>query len=74
MRLRIQSQTTEVAIRTFTASTEGQNRLALRELPKRNAVGPWVADFMTQEPAAESVLDCFKRGRGKKVPRPGTDY
>jgi len=35
MRLRIQSQTTEEAVRTHTASMEGQNRLALRELLER---------------------------------------
>ena len=46
---------------TFTATTEGQNRLGLRELLQRYADEQWVADHMTPEQAAESVLDCFRR-------------
>jgi len=48
-------------MRTFTATTEGPNRLGLRELLQRYANEQWVADQMTPEQAAESVLDCFKR-------------
>ena len=48
-------------MRTFTATTEGQNRLGLRELLERWANEQWLADHMTPEQAAESVLDCFKR-------------
>jgi hypothetical protein len=48
-------------MRTFYATTEGQNRLRLRELLERDANEQWVADRMTNEQAAESVLDCFKR-------------
>jgi hypothetical protein len=48
-------------MRTFTATTEGQNRLGLRELLQRYADEQWVADHMTDQQAAEAVLDCFKR-------------
>jgi len=46
---------------TFTSKTDGPNRLQLRELLQRYANEQWVADHMTPEQAAESVLDCFKR-------------
>jgi hypothetical protein len=48
-------------MRTFHATTEGQNRLGLRELLERWANEQWIADHMTPEQAAESVLDTFKR-------------
>jgi hypothetical protein len=48
-------------MRTFHATTEGQNRLGLRELLERYADEQWVADHMTPEQAAESVLDTFTR-------------
>ncbi len=47
--------------KTFKAKTEGRNQLALRDLLQRYANDQWVADHMTPEQAAESVLDCFKR-------------
>ena len=48
-------------MRTFTATTEGPNRLGLHELLERYANEQWVAEHMTLDQAAESVLDCFKR-------------
>jgi hypothetical protein len=45
----------------FTSTTEGTNRLGLRELLQRYADEQWVAVHLTPEQAAESVLDCFKR-------------
>jgi hypothetical protein len=48
-------------MRTFAATTEGPNRLELRELLRRYADEQWVAPHITPEQAAESVLDCFKR-------------
>ena len=48
-------------LRTFTGTTEGPNRLGLRELLQRYADEQWVADHMTDEQDAGLVLDCFKR-------------
>jgi len=48
-------------MRTFTVSTEGQNRLGLRELCQQYVDEQWVADHMTDEQAAESLFDQFKR-------------
>jgi hypothetical protein len=48
-------------MRTFTATTEGPNRLGFRELLQRYADEQWVAAHMTPDQAAESVFDCFKR-------------
>ena len=48
-------------MRTFTVTTEGANRLGLRELCQRYVDDQWVADHMTDEQAAESLLDQFKR-------------
>ena len=48
-------------MRRFIAKTEGQNRLGLRELCEQYANDQWVADHMTAEQAAESMLDCFRR-------------
>ena len=48
-------------ILSFTAKTDGPNRLGLRALLERYANEQWVAVHMTPEQAAESVLDCFKR-------------
>jgi hypothetical protein len=44
-------------MRTFTASTEGSNRLGLRELLQRFADEQWAADDMSDEQAAGSVLE-----------------
>jgi len=48
-------------MRRFTVTTEGENRLGLRELCQHFADDEWVADHLTDEEAAESVLDRFKR-------------
>ena len=48
-------------MRCFVVSTEGENRLGMRELCQRFADDEWVADHLTDEEAAESVLDRFKR-------------
>jgi len=57
-------------MRTFHATTEGQNRLGLRELLERYANEKWVADHYTLEEAADIALDCFKRpARRIKTPR-----
>ena len=48
-------------MRTFHATTEGQNRLGLRELLERYANEQRVADHYTLEEAADITLDCFKR-------------
>jgi hypothetical protein len=48
-------------MRRFLATTEGRNQLGLRELLQHYAEEQWVADHLTPEQAAESVLDCFKR-------------
>ena len=54
-------------MRTFRATTEGQNRLGLRELLEHYAHEQWVADHMTPEQGTESVLDCFKRAVRKEL-------
>ena len=48
-------------ILSFTASTEGQNRLGLRERLREHDSQQWTAVHLTPEQAAESVLDRFKR-------------
>jgi len=48
-------------MRRFIVTTEGQNRLGLRELCQQFANEQWVAAHMTPEQAAESVLDTLKR-------------
>ena len=48
-------------MRVFCVSTEGQNRLGLRELCERYVNEQWYAAHMTPEQAAESLLDQFKR-------------
>jgi len=48
-------------MRTFTVTTEGENRLGLREVCQRYVDDQWVADHMTDEQAAESLLDQFRR-------------
>jgi hypothetical protein len=48
-------------IRSFTATTDGTNRLGLCNLLQQYADQQWVAVHLTPEHAAESVLDCFKR-------------
>lgn len=45
----------------FTATTEGQNRLGLRELLQHFADEQWVAAHLTEGQAADAVLDTFKR-------------
>lgn len=45
----------------FTVTTEGQNKLGLREVLERYVNEQWLADHMAPEQAAESVLDQFKR-------------
>jgi len=47
-------------MRTFTAITEGQNRLGLREKLQRYANEQWVANHFTKEQAAAAVLSTFK--------------
>jgi len=54
-------------MRTFTVTTEGQNRLGLRELCQRYVDEQWVAAHMTDEQAAESLLDQFKRTVGAEL-------
>jgi hypothetical protein len=51
----------KVTMRQFTVTTEGQNRLGLRELCQRFADEQWVADHLTSAQAAESILREFKR-------------
>jgi hypothetical protein len=48
-------------MRGFAVTTEGQNRLGLRELFQRYIDEQWVAAHMTYEQAAESLLDQFER-------------
>jgi hypothetical protein len=48
-------------MRTFHATTAGQNRRRLCELLQTYADEQWVAAHMTPEQAAQSVLDAFKR-------------
>lgn len=48
-------------MRTFTVTTEGENHLELRELCQRYVEEQWIAAHMTDEQAAESLLDQFKR-------------
>ena len=51
----------------FTVSTEGQNKLGLREVCERYANELWIADLMTPDQAAESVLDQFKRAAAAEL-------
>ena len=48
-------------MRTFTVATEGANRLGLREMCQQYVDEQWHAAHMTNEQAAESLLDQFKR-------------
>ena len=48
-------------MRHFTVTTEGQNKLGLREVCERYVSEQWLADHMTPEQAAEPVLAQFKR-------------
>ena len=43
------------------------NRLGLREMLQRYADEQWVADHMTKELAAASVLDSFKRAVAQEL-------
>jgi hypothetical protein len=48
-------------MRTFVVTTEGQDRLGLRELCERYVNDQWFAAHATDELAAEALLDQFKR-------------
>ena len=48
-------------MRTFTVTTDGENRLGLREVCQRYVDDQWVAAHMTDEQAVEALLDLFKR-------------
>jgi len=48
-------------MRKFTVTTEGQNRLGLRELCQQFVDEQWVAVHLPADQAAESVLREFKR-------------
>jgi hypothetical protein len=48
-------------MRHFIAKTEGRNRLGLCELLQQYANEQWVADHLTLEEAADSVLESFRR-------------
>lgn len=48
-------------MRKFTVTTEGQNRLGLRELCQQFADDQWLAVHLPADQAAESVLREFKR-------------
>ena len=43
------------------ATTEGENKLGLRELLQRYVDDQWTADHYTDEQRAEILLDQFKR-------------
>jgi hypothetical protein len=70
-------------VRTFAASTEGENRLGMREICQDYIDEQWLAAHMTDEQAAESLLDQFKRAvraelelltvEAKDVDPPGMD-
>ena len=48
-------------MRTFTVTTEGENRLGLRELCEQYVNDQWFAVHASDELAAEALLDQFKR-------------
>ena len=48
-------------MRQFVVTTQGENRLGLREVCQRFADERWTAAHMTAEQAAASVLDEFRR-------------
>jgi hypothetical protein len=48
-------------MRQFIVTTEGQNRLGLRELYERYINDQWFAAHASNELAAEALLDQFKR-------------
>lgn len=48
-------------MRRFIVTTEGENRLGLRQLCQRFADERWMAAHMTPQQAAESVLDEFRK-------------
>ena len=54
-------------MRQFIVTTEGQNRLRLRELCEAWCNEQWVAAHMTSEQAAESLLDSFKRAMRQEL-------
>ena len=54
-------------MRTFTVTTEGPNRLGLRELCQRYVDEQWVIDHATPGQAAAIVLDTFKRAVAQEL-------
>jgi hypothetical protein len=48
-------------MRQFVVTTEGENRLGLRELCERYVNDQWFAAHASDELAAEALLDQFKR-------------
>ena len=48
-------------MRTYIVTTEGQNRLGLRELCERYVNDQWFAAHASDELAAEALLEQFKR-------------
>jgi hypothetical protein len=54
-------------MRTLVVSTEGQNRLGLCELSQRYVDEQWLAAHMTDEQAAEPLLDQLKRGSQRRT-------
>jgi hypothetical protein len=48
-------------MRTFVVTTEGQNRLSLRELCEQYVNDQWFAAHMTDEHPAEALLGQFRR-------------
>jgi len=52
---------------TLVVSTEGQNRLGLREICQDYIDEQWLAAHMTNEQAAESLLDQLKRGSQRRT-------
>ena len=54
-------------MKTFTVTTEGPNRLGLRELCQRYIDEQWVIEHATPEQAAAIVLDTFKRAVAQEL-------
>lgn len=64
-------------MRTFIVSTDGENRLGLRDLCQQYCGEQWVADPFTGEQAAETLLEQFKRAVSAELqllePKPGEE-
>ena len=54
-------------MREFTVTTEGENRLGLRELCERYVNDQWFAAHASDELAAEALLDQFKRAARQEL-------